>query len=50
MADHNNRRAAELPLTPHPAMQQLSHLIGTWKNEGGAPGTSTYRMDLAGTT
>lgn len=48
MADNNNNRAVELPLSPHPAMQQLCHLLGTWKNEGGAPGKSTYRWGLAG--
>jgi len=48
MADNNNHRARELPLAPHPAMQQLEHLIGAWKNEGGAPGTSTYRWGLGG--
>jgi hypothetical protein len=48
MADHNNARAAELPLTPHPAMRQLAHLVGTWRNDGGAPGTSTFRLGLGG--
>jgi hypothetical protein len=48
MADNNNDRVGELPLTPHPAMQQLRHLLGTWRNEGGAPGTSTYRWGLGG--
>lgn len=48
MADSNNHRAAGLPLAPHPAMKRLAHLVGTWKNEGGAPGTSTYRMGLDG--
>ena len=48
MADNNNYRAAELPLTPHPALQRLTPLLGTWRNEGAAPGTSTYRMGLGG--
>lgn len=48
MADNNNHRVAELPLSPHPAMQTLAHLIGTWKNDGAAPGTSTYRLTLGG--
>lgn len=48
MADHNNSRAAELPLTPHPRMRQLEHLVGRWRNEGGAPGISTFRMALGG--
>ncbi|MDR6841202.1 hypothetical protein [Pseudoxanthomonas sacheonensis] len=48
MADSNNHRAAELPLTPHPTMKRLAHLLGTWKNEGLVPGTSTYRMGLGG--
>jgi hypothetical protein len=48
MADNNNHRVAELPLDPHPAMKQLSHLIGTWRNEGAAPGTSTFRWGLGG--
>ncbi len=48
MADNNNHRVAELPLTPHPALQRLAHLVGTWTNESDAPGISTYRMDLGG--
>ncbi|HSW65769.1 MAG TPA: hypothetical protein VLI54_01360 [Bacillota bacterium] len=48
MADNNNDRVAELPLPPHPAMQQLKHLIGHWRNDGGAPGTSTYKWGLGG--
>ena len=48
MADSNNHRVAELPLTPHPAMTRLRHLVGTWKNEGAVPGTSVYRMGLGG--
>ena len=48
MADNNNDRVSELPLQPHPAMRQLQHLVGTWKNEGGAPGTSTFRLGLGG--
>lgn len=48
MADHNNDRVAELPLTPHPTMKRLRHLIGTWRNEGAVTGTSTYRMALGG--
>lgn len=48
MADNNNLRAALLPLTPHPAMRQLTHLLGRWKNEGAAPGTSVYRLALGG--
>jgi hypothetical protein len=34
MADNNNARVAQLPLTPHPALQQLAHLVGSWRNEG----------------
>jgi len=48
MADNNNNRAAELPLSPHPAMKQLEHLVGTWENEGAAPGMSTYKLVLGG--
>jgi len=48
MADNNNNRVTELPLTPHPAMQQLEALLGTWQTEGEAPGTSTYKMALGG--
>lgn len=48
MADSNNHRAPELPLTPHPALKQLTPLLGTWKIEGAAPGTSTYRMGFGG--
>lgn len=48
MADNNNHRAAELPLSPHAAMKTLDHLVGRWRNEGGAPGTSTYRWALGG--
>ena len=48
MADSNNHRVAELPLTPHPAMTRLRHLVGTWKNEGAVPGASIYRMGLGG--
>jgi len=48
VADNNNDRVSELPLSPHPAMHKLSPLIGTWRNEGGAPGTSTFRWGLAG--
>lgn len=48
MADNNNNRAAELPLSPHPATGRLKHLIGSWRNEGGAPGKSTFRWGLGG--
>jgi hypothetical protein len=48
MADNNNARVADLPLTPHPKLRQLHHLVGTWRNEGGAPGSSTFRMGLGG--
>ena len=48
MADNNNDRAGELPLTPHAELQKLRHLLGTWKNEGGAPGKSTFRWGLGG--
>ena len=48
MSDNNNDRVAELPLSPHPSMKKLSHLIGAWRNEGGAPGTSTYKWALGG--
>ena len=48
MADNNNRRVSELPLTPHPTVQQLSHLVGKWRNEGAAPGVSIYKMGLGG--
>lgn len=48
MADSNNDRVAELPLTPHSAMEQLRPLVGRWKTEGGAPSLSTYRMGLGG--
>ncbi|MEZ0471109.1 hypothetical protein [Luteimonas salinilitoris] len=48
MADNNNGRVAELPLTPHPELERLEPLLGTWKNEGAAPGTSTYRIGLGG--
>jgi hypothetical protein len=48
MADNNNHRVAELPLTPHPELKRFSHLIGSWRNEGGAPGTSTYKWGLGG--
>jgi hypothetical protein len=48
MADNNNDRVAELPLKPHPELEKLKTLIGTWKNEGAAPDTSTYKMDLGG--
>jgi hypothetical protein len=48
MADNNNNRAAELPLTPHPSMKRLEHLVGVWRNEGGAPGKSAYRWGLGG--
>lgn len=48
MADNNNNRVAELPLTPHPAMKQLEPLLGKWRNEGAAPGISTYKMGLNG--
>jgi hypothetical protein len=48
MADNNNARVAQLPLTPHPALQRLAHLVGSWRNEGAAPGTSTFRMGLGG--
>lgn len=48
MADNNNRRVSELPLTPHPTVQQLAHLVGTWRNEGAAPGVSIYKMGLGG--
>lgn len=48
MADNNNQRVAELPLIPHPALQQLRHLVGTWTNEGAAPGRSTYSLALGG--
>jgi hypothetical protein len=48
MADNNNDRVAELPLDPHPAMQQLAPLLGKWRNEGGAPGTSEYKWALNG--
>ncbi|HSX17013.1 MAG TPA: hypothetical protein VLH86_02830 [Patescibacteria group bacterium] len=48
MADNNNDRVAELPLTPHPALKKLEVLLGEWKNEGGAPGASTYKYALGG--
>ncbi|QGZ94843.1 hypothetical protein [Terricaulis silvestris] len=48
MADNNNYRVAELPLTPHPELKKCGHLIGSWRNEGGAPGTSTYKWGLGG--
>jgi hypothetical protein len=48
MADNNNHRVAELPLTPHPELKRFSHLIGSWRNEDGAPGTSTYKWGLGG--
>jgi len=48
MADNNNDRVAELPLTPHPALAQLKPLLGTWKIEGAVPGVSTYKMGLGG--
>lgn len=48
MADNTNHRAADLPLTPHPAMKRLQHLLGTWRNEGAVAGISTYRMGLGG--
>lgn len=48
MADNNNDRVSELPLTPHPAMKPLERLLGVWETEGEAPGRSTYRMGLGG--
>jgi len=48
MADNNNNRVSELPLKPHPALQRFEPLLGTWKTDGGAPSTSTYRMGLGG--
>lgn len=48
MADNNNQRVTELPLTPHPALMRLAHLVGSWRNDGAVPGTSTYRMGLGG--
>jgi hypothetical protein len=48
MADNNNHRVAELPLTPHPELKKFGHLIGSWSNEGGAPGASTYEWGLGG--
>lgn len=37
MADNNNNRVAELPLTPHPALQRLKPLVGTWKKRRARP-------------
>jgi hypothetical protein len=48
MADNNNDRVAELPLTPHPALERLKPLLGAWKNHGAAPGMSTFKMALGG--
>ena len=48
MSDNNNNRVSELPLTPHPAVKQLTSLLGKWKNEGLAPGTSEYKLGLGG--
>ncbi|HEU5121402.1 MAG TPA: hypothetical protein VFT59_01030 [Candidatus Saccharimonadales bacterium] len=48
MSDNNNYRVTELPLRPHTAMKQLEPLLGEWKNEGKAPGNSTYKMGLGG--
>lgn len=48
MADSNNNRVTELPLTPHPALKKLAPLLGTWKNEGVVHGTSKFKMGLGG--
>lgn len=48
MADNNNDRVADLPLTPHPMLKRLEPLLGKWKTEGGAPGISTFKMGLGG--
>lgn len=48
MADNNNNRVSELPLTPHLALKKLEPLLGTWENDGPAPGVSTYQMGLGG--
>jgi len=48
LADNNNDRVPELPLTPHPALKRFEPLLGTWKNGGAAPGTSTFKMGLGG--
>jgi hypothetical protein len=48
MADSNNNRVTEVPLTPHPTLKKLATLLGTWKNEGVVPGTSKYKMGFGG--